>query len=420
MPVCVAAVGKITELRGKRAVVSFKGALKEVSIALVPKAGLGDSVVVHAGFAAEIVKDTRKLYQDVVATDAYARQLLDAIERENEKLRGKQFRIMNFCGTHENTIVQYGLRELLPPNIQLVSGPGCPVCVTPEGEIALGLQAALRKDVILTTYSDLMRVPTPWGALEQIRLEGAKVKIVYDMSQALQLARDCKEEIVHFAVGFETTAPGTASVIREAKGLDNFSIISSHRITLPAMEYVILNSEIDGVLCPGHVAMVTGTGPFDLLCREFGMPCVIAGFEPVDVLEAILKLLHQLENEVSNSINQYSRVVEGLGNTLAQKLIEEVFTLGDSVWRGIGLLPKSRLVLKPEYNRFDAEIKFGLKIPEAPGDYKKSCICGEILKGAKPQLCTNFGEACTPSTPMGPCMVSHEGACHIAYSSSIL
>lgn len=415
IPVCVAAFGKITELRGKNAVVSFKGALKEVSIVLVPKVKLGDSVVVHAGFATEIVKDTQKLYRDVVATDAYARQLLDAIERENDKLRGRQFKVMNFCGTHENSIVQYGLRELLPSNIQLVSGPGCPVCVTPEEEIAMGLQAAKRKNVILTTYGDLVRVPSSWGSLEQLRMEGANIKIIYDITQALQIARATSEEVIHFAVGFETTAPSTAAILQEADGVENFSILSSHRITPPAMEYVILNSEIDALLCPGNVAMVIGTRPFDLICKKFRMPCVISGFEPVDVLQAILKLLYKLgENELS-VINQYSHVVEEQGNTLAQSLIDEVFTLKDANWRGVGLLPESRLVLKHKYSRFDAELKFGIRLPEKPDTSQEACMCGEILKGAKPQLCPNFGKICTPSNPKGPCMVTREGTCCIAY-----
>lgn len=417
IPMCVAAFGEIVELMGKDAVVSFRGALKEVSIVLVPKAKPGDNVVVHAGFATEIVKDTQKFYRDVVATDAYARHMLDAIEKENARLQGRELRIMNFCGTHENTIVLNGLRELLPSNIELVSGPGCPVCVTPEEEIALGLEAAGKKDVILTSYGDLLKVPTSWGSLEQMRVKGANIKMVYDINQALQLARTSREEVIHFAVGFETTAPGTAAILKEAGNIENFSIISSHRITLPAMEYVILHSEMDAVLCPGHVAMVIGARPFDLLCRKYKMPCVISGFEPVDVLQAILKVMENYgksENEIS-IINQYSRVVEEQGNALAQSLIDEVFTLKDANWRGVGILPKSRLVLKYEYSRFDAELKFGLQMPEKCGTDQESCMCGEILKGAKPQLCPNFGKICTPSDPKGPCMVSREGTCYIAH-----
>ncbi|MGJ7923042.1 hydrogenase formation protein HypD [Neobacillus sp. LXY-4] len=412
---CVAAFGKVTELMGKSAVVSFKGALKEVSVALLPKVGIGDTVIVHAGFATEILKDPQKMYRDVIATDAYARQLLDAIEKENKRLHERELKIMNFCGTHENTIVQYALRDLLPPNIELISGPGCPVCVTPEEEIAMGLNLAKRENIILTTYGDLLRVPTRWGSLEQLRLEGIDVRMVCDISQALQIAKTTKTEVVHFAVGFETTAPGTAAIIQEAGNIENFSIISSHRITPPAMEYVVLNAKMDILLCPGHVAMVTGTDPFDTIVKQYGIPCVISGFEPVDVLEAILQAMCQHGKNESVLMNQYDRVVTEKGNILAQNLLKETFTLKDASWRGVGTLPQSRLVLKSEYSRFDAEAKFNLQLPDNVATPRQNCLCGEVLKGMKPQACPNFGKQCTPSNPAGPCMVTNEGACSIAY-----
>jgi hydrogenase assembly chaperone HypC/HupF/hydrogenase expression/formation protein HypD len=414
---CVAAFGRVTEITGNNAVVSFKGALREVSIALVSKVKPGDTVVVHAGFATEIVKNPQNIYRDVVATDAYSRQLLDAIEKENERLHGREFKVMNFCGTHENTIVQYSLRELIPPNIQLISGPGCPVCVTPEEELAMGLNVAGIENVILTTYGDLLRVPTRWGSLEQLKLEGADIRVVYDITQAIELAKSSKKDVVHFAVGFETTAPGTALTLKEAGNIDNFSIISSHRITPPAMEYVIKNSVMDVLLCPGHVAMVTGTEPFEQLSKKYNKPCVISGFEPVDVLEAILKALYQYGGDESNIVNQYSRVVNDNGNIMAKDLINETFELKDADWRGVGILPKSRLVLKNGYVRFDAEKKYGLQMPEKEDIKEKTCICGEVLKGKNPQLCPNFGVNCTPSKPQGPCMVSREGTCCIAYTN---
>lgn len=417
MAMCVAAFGKVTEIMGKNAVVSFRGALKEVSVALLPEVGIGDTVVVHAGFATEIVRDPQKVYRDVVASDAYARQLLDAIEKENKRLREREFRIMNFCGTHENTIVQYSLRDLLPPNIQLISGPGCPVCVTPEEEIAMGLELGGRDNVILTTFGDLLRVPTRWGSLEQLRLKGVDVRIVYDISQALEIARASESEVVHFAVGFETTAPGTAAAIQEAGDIANFSILSSHRITPPAMEYVLSNSRIDMLLCPGHVAMVTGTGPFDALVKKYGIPCVVSGFEPVDILQAILMSLSHDGERGQTAMNQYEHVVKEQGNVLAQRLIDQTFTLKDANWRGVGMLPESRLVLKSEYRRFDAEAKFGLEMPEPEKAEanKPACMCGDVLKGMSPQRCPNFGGKCTPDNPAGPCMVTREGACSIAY-----
>ncbi|WP_084786754.1 hydrogenase formation protein HypD [Bacillus tuaregi] len=412
---CVAAFGMVTERVEGRAVVSFKGALKEVSTALLPNVKIGDTVVVHAGFATEIVKNPHKIYRDVVATDAYARQLLDGIEKENKRLRERELKIMNFCGTHENTIVQYGLRELLPANIQLISGPGCPVCVTPEEEIALGIELANRKNIILTTYGDLLRVPTRWGTLAQLKQEGKDVRIVYDISQSLELAKNTDSEVVHMAVGFETTAPGTASVIQQAGSLENYSILSSHRITPPAMEEVLLHSNMDILLCPGHVAMVTGTAPFDLLVKKYRIPCVISGFEPVDILHAILQALYHYDRHDSTAINQYQRVVKDKGNGIAQNLIQSTFTLTDANWRGVGFLPQSRLVLKHEFSQFDAEIKYNLKLAGKEKDLMQTCLCGEVLKGMKPQLCPNFGHNCTPATPTGPCMVTQEGACSIAY-----
>ena len=412
---CVAAFGKITEISGSNATVSFRGALKDVSITLLPKAKLGDIVVVHAGFATEIVKDPQKVYRDVVETDAYARQLLDAIEKENKRLHEPKLKIMNFCGTHENTIVQYSLRELLPPNIEMIAGPGCPVCVTPEEEIALGLSLAKKENIIFTSFGDLLRVPTRWGSLEQLRLGGVDVRMVYDISQALEIARDTKAEVVHFAVGFETTAPGTAAAIHEAGNIDNFSIISSHRITPPAMEYVMKNAKMDVLLCPGHVAMVIGTRPFAKLAQEFGVPCIISGFEPTDILQAVYQALRQFSVSERSMINQYDNVVHENGNVYAQKLIEETFALKDADWRGVGVLPNSRLVLNDRFSRFDAEKKFGLVMPEKEDAFEKSCKCGEVLRGMKPQLCPNFGKTCSPENPAGPCMVTAEGACSIAY-----
>lgn len=262
-----------------------------------------------------------------------------------------------------------------------------------------------------------MRVPTKWGALEQLRLDGVDVRMVYDISQALDIAKKSKSEVVHFAVGFETTAPGTASVIHEAGNTENFSIISSHRITSPAMEYVMQNSKMDILLCPGHVAMVIGTDPFDILVKKYGIPCVIGGFEPVDILQSILQAMYNLEKNDLSVINQYENVVKEKGNILAQKLMDDMFMLKDANWRGVNILPQSRMVLKDVYDRFDAEVKFGLEMPEAQehGKDQSGCMCGEVLKGMKPQECPNFGKKCTPLSPTGPCMVTREGACSIAY-----
>lgn len=411
---CVAAVGIVQAIRGDRADVSFQGVLKEVSIALLPHVKMNDHVIVHAGFAAEIIKDVPKLYRDVVATDARARQILDAIEREIKKNPEQQIRIMNFCGSHEHTVMQYGLRELLPENIELVSGPGCPVCVTAVEEIALGIEIARQKNVILTTFGDLVRVPTPWGSLEQIRAEGADVRIIYDINQALQLAMSCEKEVVHFAIGFETTAPLTAAILHEAQHVHNFSILSSHRLTPPAMRYVLANHPIDAVLCPGHVAMIIGTEPFRALFDQYRVPYVISGFEPIDVLQGILNLIQQLAG-LPGIHNQYARVVEEKGNHVAQALIHDVFIPVDGYWRGIDIIKDSRLVLRDEYRHFDAEVRFNLSMPREETASENPCMCSTLLPGIQPQECSVFATKCTPDHPLGPCMVSREGVCYITY-----
>ncbi len=416
---CVAAVGMVQSIQGQRAVINFKGALQEVSIALLPRVQTGDYVVVHAGFAAEIVQDVPKLYREVVATDARARQLLDAIEREADKIPQAKIRIMNFCGSHETTIVQYGIRELLPGNIELMSGPGCPVCVTAVEEIALGMAAVKEHGVILTTFGDLLRVPTPWGSLEQLREAGADVRVIYDARQALQLARESKREVVHFAVGFETTAPVTAAILKEAAGLANFSVLSSHRATLPAMEYVLGQNQLDAVLCPGHVAMVIGERPFGAIFNLHQIPYVIGGFEPIDVLEGILLLLQQIRLPGDKNNNQYERVVQADGNILARQLLTDVFARTGSYWRGLATLPDSRFILRDEYRNFNAEQRFNLIMPDRSPNKTDACRCGNILSGSNPRQCALFARECTPGHPVGPCMVSPEGSCRIHYTSGL-
>lgn len=434
---CVATVGKIMEIKGNRAVCSFQGTMAEVSVALVPQVREGQYVLVHAGFAAEIVRDFPGYYRSTVATDAYAGHLLDIIAEKCAVLPERRVRIMNFCGSHEHTISQFGLRELLPAKIELVSGPGCPVCVTPAEEISLALAACQNPDIILTIYSDMLAVPTPWGTLGEEKAKGGRVRLVRDVHQALQLALQTDKQVVHYAVGFETTAPSTAAALIEAaeNRADNFSVISSHRLTEPAMDYVLDRQEIDGVICPGNVAAITGCGPFRTINRKYALPMVVTGFEPVDVLEAVLAIVHQLEAGKGTLENQYARIVSEEGNAAAQQLMARVFQAKEAAWRGIPLLPESRLVLNDRYERFDAEKHFALVRKHAvpinqtdrgaqagqnsePGE--GVCCCGEILCGAKrPQACPSFGRACTPDSPQGPCMVTGEGACRIQYTGTM-
>lgn len=413
---CVAAIGKVVEIKGTRGICSFRGVLMEASIVLVPKVQVGDYVVVHAGFVTEIVKDLPGYYQNTVATDAYSRQLLDAIETKCPELQGRPIRIMNFCGSHEHTINHFGLRGLLPNNLNLVSGPGCPVCVTPINEIYLAMEACKKQDVILTIYSDMLTIPTPWGSLEKLRSEGANIKLVNNINQSLQLAREVKQQVVHFAVGFETTAPTTGAMIMDASDLNNFSIISSHRLTLPAMEYVLSNSSIDAIICPGNAAAIIGTEPFQQIYEKYRIPIIITGFEPVDVLEGILNVLSQLRENVVKVENQYSRVVRNTGNQTAIQILDKVFKAENAPWRGLATLPESRLVLKDKYDKFNAELKFNLKEPKILEETEETCSCNEILRGEKePSDCPLFGKDCIPESPKGPCMTSSEGACKIRY-----
>lgn len=415
---CVAAVGEVVEINETKAVCSFRGAMLEASIVLVPKVRVGDYVVVHAGFATEIIKDFQGFHRNTVATDAYARQILDAIEKKCEALQGQKIKIMNFCGSHERTIHQFGLAGLLPDNIELISGPGCPVCVTPVDEISLAMEACKKRDVILTIFGDMLNIPTPWGTLEQLKAEGAKIKIVHDISQALHLAGNGKQEVVHLAVGFETTAPSTGAAILEAGDLGNFSIVSSHRLTIPAMTYVLQKTCVDAVICPGNVAMVTGLEPFKKLNEKYQLPLIVTGFEPVDVLEAVLKILNQLTQKTWSVENQYSRVVEEAGNKTAKQIISSVFRAEAAPWRGLPVLPDSRLVLNNRYEKFDAEKKFGLVRHHENLKIDEACCCGEILQGTKqPAECPFYGKKCKPENPKGPCMISAEGACRIKYNA---
>jgi len=414
---CVAAVGKVIKVNGGQALCSFDGVLKEVSIALLPMVQPGDNVVVHSGFASEIVKDRKKLYRDIVSTDSFARQILEAIERENKKLKNRHIQLMHFCGSHEDLIVKYGLRELLPDNIQLISGPTCSMCVLPECEIELGLKIAQKEDVILTVFEDLLYIRTRLGSLIDFKERGSHIKVVYDINQALQIAKSTKKEVVYFSIGFENTIPAIAQTLLEAKDVDNFSIISSHRTVIPAMDYVLQISKVDGAICPGHIAMVIGVKPFEQLSRKHQSNFVIAGFEPIDILKAVLTIIREINNNTSGTINQYTRIVEEQGDILAQKKIKEVFSYKDAVWRGFPSLPNSRLILRKEFDNFNAEKKFAIPLLENCEELSDKCICGDILKGKKPQECMNFYQVCTPITPQGPCIVSKNGACYISYQN---
>ena len=327
---------------------------------------------------------------------------------------GRQINIMEVCGTHTVSIFRNGIRSILPERIKLLSGPGCPVCVTDQGYIDTVLALADRNDCIIATYGDMVRVPGTGGSLET-KQSIANVKVVLSSEDALQLAKDNPEKIVVFvAVGFETTAPATAVVVKEAAAdsIDNFCILSGHKLVVPAMRALLSgkNHQIDAFLCPGHVSVIIGFGAFSEIVEHFGRPCVVAGFEPMQIIEGLGEICRQIADGVAEVKSIYTAVVTEEGNTTAQKIIAECFEPSDGYWRGLGKIEKSTLQLKDKYNQFDAMKRF--RIIEIPTADISGCRCGEVLCGLiSPPECGLFGKSCAPQAPIGPCMVSSEGAC---------
>jgi hydrogenase expression/formation protein HypD len=327
---------------------------------------------------------------------------------------GRQINIMEVCGTHTVSIFRNGIRSILPGRIKLLSGPGCPVCVTDQSYIDAVLALANRDDCLIATYGDMIRVPGNGGSLET-KQSSANVKVVLSSEDALQLAKDNpKKEIVFVAVGFETTAPATAVAVKEAaaEGIDNFYILSGHKLVVPAMRALLSgkNHKIDGFLCPGHVSVIIGYGAFAEIVEDFGRPCVVAGFEPMQIIEGLGEICRQLAAGKPELKSIYAAVVTKKGNTTAQKIINECFEAADGYWRGLGKIEKSTLKLKDKYSKFDAFKRFN--IAETAGGERNGCRCGEVLCGLiEPPECKLFAKSCTPQTPVGPCMVSSEGAC---------
>lgn len=333
----------------------------------------------------------------------------------------KDIKIMEVCGTHTMAIAEAGIRELLPQNIRLVSGPGCPVCVTPAERVDDVYNIFKNNDVIIATYGDMIRVPgTKKGiSLEMARMEGADIRIVYSSMDALEIARENPlKQIVFLGVGFETTAPATAAVIIEAShmGIENFCVLSMHKTMENVMRHLLDSDEIkvDGFLLPGHVSVILGTHGFDFLQNEYKVPAVVSGFEPVDILKAILLLVKQIEGGTPEVDNEYTRVVSPIGNTSAQNAINRVFEPCDDIWRGFGVIKSSGLKIRDEYKKFDAVYRLNIKLCSHQGS--TPCRCGDILKGIiEPWECPLFGRECIPDSPVGPCMVSSEGSCAAAY-----
>ncbi len=327
--------------------------------------------------------------------------------------------IMEVCGTHTMSIFRHGIRDMLPAELRLVSGPGCPVCVTPSGMIDAFCRAALNKGVITATFGDMMRVPGSSGSLADARAEGADVRIVYSPADALEIARQNPDSLVVFlSIGFETTAPLAAATVLQAdrENVSNFCIFPANKTMPQALRLLMRDSslKVDGLLCPGHVSIITGWGMYSFLSEEFGLCCAVAGFEPADILLGISSIVGQLVAESPRVDNCYSRAVTKDGNVRARELVEQVFEPSDSEWRGLGTIRGSGLVLRDEFARFDALERLGMVVEESrepPG-----CRCGDILKGkGEPSECPLFAVRCTPASPVGPCMVSTEGTCAAWY-----
>lgn len=359
------------------------------------------------------------LFEDSFRRPEGSRRLLEAIHKLTEKTG--PVRLMEICGTHTMAIAKAGLRTALAPDVRLLSGPGCPVCVTPSGEIDGILKLCDQPGVILTSYGDLLRVPgsVRGDTLLRRRAMGAEVKTVYSPMEAVELAASHPEaQVVFLGVGFETTAPGTAACILEAseRGLDNFSVLCLLKRTEPALRTLIAAPDfaVDGFLCPGHVAAVTGADAFGFLPREYGLPAVVSGFEAGDILYSVWRLVSLLAEGRPALENEYTRLVAPEGNTAALAVIDQVFEPRASLWRGLGEIPGSGYALRPEYRRWDAAEKFGFtpgSASEVPG-----CRCGSVIRGVcEPADCPLFGKVCTPADPVGPCMVSSEGACAAAW-----
>ncbi|OPH09946.1 hydrogenase formation protein HypD [Cylindrospermopsis raciborskii] len=345
-------------------------------------------------------------------------QLSLQISRNSHK--NKHLKIMEVCGGHTHALFKYGIEEILPDNIELIHGPGCPVCIMPKGRIDDAIALCQAANIIFTTFGDAMRVPGSKTSLLQAKAEGADIRMVYSPLDSLKIAKEnLTKEIVFFGLGFETTAPSTAFTILQAaaENITNFSLFSNHVLVIPALEALLANPDLqlDGFVGPGHVSMVIGTEPYQFIPQRYHKPIVISGFEPLDIFQSIWMLLKQIEENRCEVENQYNRLVEKGGNKNALQAINQVFTVREKFeWRGLGEIPNSGLKIRPEYAQFDAEAKFtipNLKVPD-----HKACQCGEILKGVlKPWECKVFGTACTPETPIGTCMVSSEGACAAYY-----
>jgi hydrogenase expression/formation protein HypD len=362
-------------------------------------------------------------YVDEFRDPQKAQGLLHEIKELGKQL-GRQteqpLKLMEICGGHTHSIFKYGIEALLPDTIELIHGPGCPVCVMPRGRLDDAIALAENPHVIFVTFGDAMRVPGSQKSLLQAKAQGADIRMVYSPLDSLQIARDNpNKEVIFFSIGFETTAPSTALTVLQAQAeqINNFSLFSNHVLVIPALTALLDNPDLqlDGFIGPGHVSMVIGIEPYRLISDRYNKPLVVSGFEPLDILQSIWMILQQMVEGRCEVENQYSRLVQQQGNRVALEAVHQVFEVRETFeWRGLGDIPYSGLKIRPEYAQFDAEAKF--TVPNRKVADAAACQCGEILKGVlKPWQCKVFGTACTPETPIGTCMVSSEGACAAYY-----
>ncbi|MER0217456.1 MAG: hydrogenase formation protein HypD [Nitrosomonas sp.] len=365
-------------------------------------------------------------YIDEFRAGALARQIAAKIASEADPRRDYHF--MEFCGGHTHAISRFGIIDLLPDNVHMIHGPGCPVCVLPIGRVENAIQLAQMPGLILCSYGDMLRIPATNGmSLLKAKAQGADIRMVYSSADAIKIAQENPQrQVVFFAIGFETTTPPTAVAIQQAQtlGLNNFTVFCNHVLTPSAISHILQSPEVrqfglvplDGFIGPAHVSVIIGSQPYEYFAEEFQKPVVIAGFEPLDVMQAILMLIRQINTGRAKVENEFTRAVSLEGNRKAQSLVAEVFELRRTFeWRGLGWVPYSALKIKSSYADFDAEQRFRISTISIADN--KACECGAILRGVKrPQDCKIFGTVCTPENPVGSCMVSSEGACAAHYS----
>ena len=327
-------------------------------------------------------------------------------------------KIMHVCGSHEHTIMEHGIRSLLPDEVEIVAGPGCPVCVVPSREIDECLQL-IEKGVTVTTFGDMLRVPGSNGSLAEAKAEGADVRVVYGIPNAVEIAEKVDNDVVFMSAGFETTAPATAAELLN-KPPENFSIVSCHRLIPPAIEWLITSGEtnLNALIEPGHVCTILGTEPFEKFSTEYGIPQAVAGFNPLDILMSVYMILRQIDQGEPRIDNEYKRAVRTEGNVVGKEMMDEVFHVESREWRGFPKIPNSVLELNDEFSQYNAREIYDIEVKDVT-EAPKGCICGPILRGiAKPTDCKLFRKACNPMHPIGACMVSKEGTCNIAHRYS--